>query len=62
MATDGHVNTLQQALDTLLKYTDTELINRTDWGSINFEEARPDVEAALIHGPRPERSAAPGTL
>lgn len=47
MATDGYVNMLQQELNTLLKYTDTELITRPAWGEINFEDARLDVEAAL---------------
>ena len=47
MATDDHVNALQQVLNSLLEYTDTELTNRTDWGAINFESARPDVETAL---------------
>ena len=47
MATHGHVNMLQQELNTLLEYTDTELITRPAWGEINFEDARLDVEAAL---------------
>ena len=47
MATDELVDALKQELNNVLQYTDTELINRSVWGEINFESARPDIQAAL---------------
>ena len=47
MASDNLVNTLKLELNTILKYKDANLISNPDWGTINFESARQDIEAAL---------------
>jgi len=47
MATRDLVDALKKELETVLKYADTQLVNRPEWGTINFEDARPDVETAL---------------
>ncbi|MYJ78642.1 MAG: hypothetical protein F4047_10980 [Caldilineaceae bacterium SB0670_bin_27] len=47
MATNELVNALTKELETVLKYADTQLVSRPEWGTINFENARADIETAL---------------
>lgn len=48
MATEDLIDTLKKELQSLAAYTDIELISRRDeWGPINFEEARPDIDLTL---------------
>lgn len=48
MATESLINELKKELQSLAAYADIELISRKDdWGPINFEEARPDIDLAL---------------
>ena len=48
MATQDYIDHLKEQLQTLAQYVDVELINRRDdWGPINFEEARADIDLAL---------------
>ena len=46
MATIELVNALKTELESILKYSDAQLISRSDWGTINFKNARTDIEAA----------------
>lgn len=47
MATEDLVKALKEELNTVLKYTDTQLLSRPEWGTINFEIAREDITTAL---------------
>lgn len=47
MATKDLVTALRKELESVLKYVDIELINRSEWGEINFESAHADIEDAL---------------
>ena len=47
MAADQLVSVLKQELGTILTHSETDLLSRPDWGEINFESARPDIQAAL---------------
>ncbi len=48
MATQDYIDDLKGQLQSLAQYVDVELINRRDdWGPINFEEARADINLAL---------------
>ena len=47
MATVDSVEALTQELNGVLKYKDVQLMSRSDWGPINFESARSDIETAL---------------
>lgn len=44
MATDEHVAPLTKSIDTALKYKETELVTREQWGSITFEKAHHDLD------------------
>ena len=47
MATEEILNGLREELKSLAAYADVELISRGEWGSINFESARADINLAL---------------
>ncbi|MDE0399359.1 MAG: hypothetical protein OXL96_16305 [Candidatus Poribacteria bacterium] len=47
MATESLIDSLKTELQSLAAYSDIELISRKDWGSINFEGARADINLAL---------------
>lgn len=47
MAASDLVDALRTELETVLKYGNFELTNRSEWGAINFEDARVDIEDAL---------------
>ena len=48
MATEKIINALKKELPSLAAYEEIELINRQqDWGSINFEKARADIDSIL---------------
>ncbi|MCY4611291.1 MAG: hypothetical protein OXC38_06300 [Gammaproteobacteria bacterium] len=48
MATQHLIDSLKGELQSLAAYTDIDLVSRKDkWGSINFEEARADIDLAL---------------
>lgn len=47
MAAEEFIDNLKVELVALAGHTDLELISRQDWGSINFENARADIDLAL---------------
>ena len=47
MAKNDLVNALKRELERLQRYADTQLISRPEWGTITFENARVDIQAAL---------------
>ena len=47
MPDQASINELTNALQELLKFKDEELIRRPDWGRVNFENARQDIETIL---------------
>ena len=47
MASEDVVQQLEEQLETINRYRETELISRGDWGSIKFTAAQRDIETAL---------------
>ena len=47
MATSEMVSALRSELKTVLEYNEVELINRSEWGEINFMTAKADIKDAL---------------
>ncbi len=47
MPTPEKINELKAELTKITQYTEENLIGRPDWGAINFEMARPDIELAI---------------
>jgi hypothetical protein len=47
MASQEIIKPLKDAINKLLEYKVDNLVSRTDWGSINFSTAKPDLERIL---------------
>lgn len=51
MLSEDYYNNLKKQLHSITKHADTEFVSRPDeWGRINFEKARPDIDLALSIG------------
>ena len=47
MLTENFVNKLREELGTITQYDGEKLITRSEWGTINFKRAHPDIDLVL---------------
>ena len=47
MSKDEIINELKEQLESITAYSNKSLINRSEWGDIGFEIAKPDIDSVL---------------